>query len=164
MANLLVEKEADRVVALVERAGRDGYNGVVISDYKLNFLERMPKQYFEHVARVKQAAERANVEIIPAVFPIGYSNGLLSNDTNLAEGMPVENAPVRRQRARGGARPRSGGANLATAIWRRPAATSSSASATRTHPARRPSPTARSSTTARSPAGCRTSPPRPSAA
>jgi hypothetical protein len=93
MANLLVEKEADRVVALVERAGRDGYNGVVISDYKLNFLERMPKGYFEHVARVKKAAERANIEIIPAVFPIGYSNGLLSHDTNLAEGMLVERAP-----------------------------------------------------------------------
>jgi len=28
MSNLLVDKEADRVVALVERAGRDGYNGV----------------------------------------------------------------------------------------------------------------------------------------
>ena len=93
MTNLLVEKEADRVVALVERAGRDGYNGLVISDYKLNFLERMPKHYFEHVERVKKAAERAKVELIPGVFPIGYSNGLLSNDVNLAEGMPVEAAP-----------------------------------------------------------------------
>ena len=93
MTNLLVEKEADRVVSLIERAGRDGYNGVVISDYKLNFLERMPKSYFAHVERVKQAAEKAKVEIIPAVLPIGYSNGLLSNDTNLVEGMPVENVP-----------------------------------------------------------------------
>ncbi len=93
MANLLVEKEADRVVALVERAGRDGYNGLVISDYKLNFLGRMPKHYFEHVERVKAAAGRAKVELIPGVFPIGYSNGLLSNDVNLAEGMPVEGAP-----------------------------------------------------------------------
>ncbi len=93
MTNFLVEKEADRAVALIERAGRDGFNGIVISDYKLNFLERMPKHYFEHVARVKKAAEKAHVEIIPAIFPIGYSNGLLSNDTNLAEGMPVENVP-----------------------------------------------------------------------
>jgi len=93
MTNLLVDKEADRVASLVERAGRDGYNGVVISDYKLNFLGRMPKAYFDHVARVKVAADRAQVEIIPAVFPIGYSNGLLTHDTNLAEGMPVESAP-----------------------------------------------------------------------
>ena len=93
MTNLLVEQEADRVVALVERAGRDGYNGVVINDYKLNFLGRMPKHYFAHVARVKAAADRAKVELIPAVFPIGYGNGLLSNDVNLAEGMPVADAP-----------------------------------------------------------------------
>ena len=39
MANLLFEKEADRVVALVERAGRDGYNGVVISTTPLEWLE-----------------------------------------------------------------------------------------------------------------------------
>ena len=93
MSNLLVDKEADRVAALVERAGRDGYNGLVLSDYKLNFPGRMPKSYFDHIARVKAAADRAKVEIIPAVFPIGYSNGLLSNDVNLAEGMPVESAP-----------------------------------------------------------------------
>lgn len=93
MSNLLVDKEADRVVALVERAGRDGYNGVVLSDYKMNFLGRMPRTYFEHVGRVKAAADRAKVEIIPALFPIGYSNGLLSHDPNLAEGMPVEGAP-----------------------------------------------------------------------
>lgn len=93
MSNLLVDKEADRVVDLVERAGRDGYNGLVLSDYKLNFLGRMPKSYFDHVARVKAAADRAKVEIIPALFPVGYSNGLLSNDVNLAEGMAVEDAP-----------------------------------------------------------------------
>ena len=92
-ANLLVEKEADRVVGLVERAARDGYNGLVLADYKLNFLERMPKAYFDHAARVRAAADRAGVEIIPAVFPIGYSNGLLANDVNLAEGLPVEGAP-----------------------------------------------------------------------
>ena len=53
----------------------------------------MPKAYFDRVARVKAAAERAKVELIPAVFPIGYSNGLLSHDPNLAEGMAVEAAP-----------------------------------------------------------------------
>jgi hypothetical protein len=101
MTNLMVEKEADRVVALIERAGRAGYNGVVIADYKFNFLDRMPRHYFDHAGRVKQAAERAKVEIIPAIFPIGYGNGLLANDPNLAEGMPVESAPyvVRRGEA-----------------------------------------------------------------
>ena len=52
MSNFLFEKERDRVVDLIERAGRDGYNGVVISDYKLNLLSRMPKHYFDHLERV----------------------------------------------------------------------------------------------------------------
>lgn len=93
MANIQVKEEADRVVALIERAGRDGYNGAVINDYKSNFLGRVPAYYFENFARVKAAAGRAGVELIPAVFPVGYSNGLLSHDTNLAEGLPVEDAP-----------------------------------------------------------------------
>lgn len=93
MANLLVDKETDRVVGLIERAGKAGYNGVVLSDTKFNILGWMPGKYFDHVARVKAAGDRAHVEIIPSVFPIGYSNALLANDPNLAEGMPVEGAP-----------------------------------------------------------------------
>jgi len=93
MSNLLVDKEADRLVDLVERAGKAGYNGIVISDYKCNFLDRMPPVYFKHVERVKRAAEDAHVEIIPALFGIGYSNGLLSNAVDMAEGMPVEGVP-----------------------------------------------------------------------
>lgn len=93
MANLAVDKEADRVVGLIARAGKAGYNGVVLSDTKFNILGWVPKHYFDHVARVKAAAERARVEIIPSVFPIGYSNPLLANDPNLAEGMTVEGAP-----------------------------------------------------------------------
>ncbi len=93
MANLAVDKEADRVVGLIERAGKAGYNGVVLSDTKFNILGRVQPHYFDHVKRIKAAAEKAGVEIIPSVFPIGYSNPLLANDPNLAEGMPVEGAP-----------------------------------------------------------------------
>ena len=93
MANLAVDKEADRVIGLIERAGKDGYNGVVLSDNKFNILDRIPPPYFANAARIKEAARKAKVEIIPAIFPIGYSNALLANDPNLAEGMPVESAP-----------------------------------------------------------------------
>ena len=93
MSNLLVDKEADRVVKLVEQAGRDGYNGLVQADYKFNLLGDMPRDYFRHVDRVKEAAARAKVEIIPTLFPIGYSAGLLKHDPNLAEGLPVVGSP-----------------------------------------------------------------------
>lgn len=91
--NLLVDKNVDQLVSLIERAGKCGYNGMVLADYKFNILDRMPARYFRNVARVRKAAAAAKIEIIPSVFPIGYSDGLLAHDPNLAEGLPVESAP-----------------------------------------------------------------------
>jgi hypothetical protein len=82
MYNLQVEKSADEVVQLVDRAAKAGYTGVVLADYKLNILDRVPEGYFRNVARVKKAAEAANIELIPLVFPIGYSKGILVHDPN----------------------------------------------------------------------------------
>ena len=42
---------------------------------------------------MKAAAAKAKLELIPAVFSIGYSNGLLAHDPNLAEGLPVIDQP-----------------------------------------------------------------------
>src|SRR5262249_34870861 len=75
--NLQVEKSANDLVALIRRAGKAGYNGVVLADYKLNILDRVLKHYFTNLEKVKAAAKEAGIEIIPAAFPIGYSGGLL---------------------------------------------------------------------------------------
>src|SRR5437660_7426789 len=91
--NLLVKKNVDDLIALIARAGKSGYNGLVLADYKFNILDRMPANYFQNVARVREAAAAAKIEIIPTVFPIGYSSGLLAHDPNLAEGLPVRDAP-----------------------------------------------------------------------
>lgn len=95
--NLQVDRAADGLIALVDRAGKAGYNGLMLADYKLNVLDRVTPNYFANVRRLRAAAEAAGVEIIPAVFPIGYSGGLLAHDPNLAEGMPVEGEPFRVQ-------------------------------------------------------------------
>ncbi len=52
----------------------------------------MPKEYFDHVERLKKIAAELKIEIAPGVFPIGWSNALLGNDPNLAEGLPVRDA------------------------------------------------------------------------
>jgi hypothetical protein len=66
---------------------------MVLADYKFNVLDRLPPRYFKNVARVQKAAAAAGVEIIPTVCPIGYSAGLLAHEPNLAEGLPVRDAP-----------------------------------------------------------------------
>jgi hypothetical protein len=37
--------------------------------------------------------ERNHLDLIPAVFSVGYGGGILAHDRNLAEGLPVEDAP-----------------------------------------------------------------------
>ena len=91
--NLQVEAGADELVALIGRAAKAGYTGVVLADYKLNILDRVPAHYFRNAEKVKRAAAAANIEIVPWVFPFGYSSGLLAHDPNLAEGLPVRAAP-----------------------------------------------------------------------
>lgn len=91
--NLLVGENVDRAIKVMERAAKAGYNGVLLADYKFNILDRMPERYFQNAKRVKRKAEELNLDIIPAVMPIGYSNGLLAHNPNLAEGLPVRDAP-----------------------------------------------------------------------
>ena len=74
-ANLQVDKSADDVIELIERAGRYGYTALFFADYKLQILDRVTDFYFRNAERVKAAAARAGIELIPAVCSVGYSNG-----------------------------------------------------------------------------------------
>ncbi len=44
MHNLLVDQNVDDLIALIRRAGKAGYNGLVLADYKFNILGRMPER------------------------------------------------------------------------------------------------------------------------
>ncbi|MGQ9697685.1 MAG: carbohydrate binding domain-containing protein, partial [Armatimonadota bacterium] len=90
--NLLVPENVRQVQALMRRAKSAGYNGVVLADYKFQILDRMGPEYRRNVAEVQRTARQLRMQIIPAVCPIGYSEGLLSHDPNLAEGLLVKDA------------------------------------------------------------------------
>ena len=90
--NLLVDQNINELEAVFRRASNAGYNGVLLDDSKFGRLDEMGQHYFQNVARVKAIAARDKLELIPAVFPIGYSEGLLAHDPNLAEGLPVKDA------------------------------------------------------------------------
>jgi hypothetical protein len=91
--NLLDDKSVEQLLALIQRARNAGYNGVVLADDKLAILDQMPERYFAHAQQIRRAAREAQIEIIPAIFPIGYSARLLAHDPNLAEGMPAVDIP-----------------------------------------------------------------------
>jgi hypothetical protein len=92
-ANLLVDKNIDTLREIWGRAAKAGYTHVLLADSKFSRLAQMDKRYFANVERTKRIAAELKLTVVPAVFQIGYSNDLLSQDPNLAEGLPVKDAP-----------------------------------------------------------------------
>ena len=88
--NFQVDKDTDRLIALLKRSAKAGYNGAVVTDYKFGKLDGRPRHYYRNLERTRQAAEQLKIELIPAVMPIGYSNSILQNNPNLAAGLPVK--------------------------------------------------------------------------
>ena len=89
-----LDKDSDvsAVTNLLHTAGQHGLNGAVVS-FGLDTLCKQPPEYFRRLDAVKRAAEQNHVELIPAFFSVGYGGGIISHDRNLAEGLPVQDAP-----------------------------------------------------------------------
>ncbi len=77
---------------VLQTASQHGFNGAVVS-FGLDTLCKQPPDYFRRLNEVKEVCEQNRLELIPAVFSVGYGGGVLSHDRNLAEGLPVEDAP-----------------------------------------------------------------------
>jgi hypothetical protein len=92
--NLLVDKNVDALGVLLARGEAAGYTHMLLSDSKFSRLREMDARYFKNVDRVKQLAAQHHIEIVPALFSVGYSNDLLSNDPNLIEALPVKSLPM----------------------------------------------------------------------
>ena len=90
--NLWVDKNLDDLETLWRRAAKDGFTHVLLTDSKLAKLGEMDARYFRNVDRLKKLAAELHLEIVPALFPIGYSNDILWHDPNLIEAMPVRDA------------------------------------------------------------------------
>ncbi len=85
------DSDVTEITQLLETAAQHGINGAVAS-FGLDTLSQQNADYFRRLEAVRQACERRHIELIPAIFSIGYG-GVLSRDRNLAEGLPVVDAP-----------------------------------------------------------------------
>lgn len=99
-ANFQVDQRVEEVIDLMRRARPLGYTHFLIADSKFARVPELIPRYFANVEKVRAAAAETGIELVPALFGVGYSNDLLSNDPNLAEGLPVKDALLV---ARGGA-------------------------------------------------------------
>ena len=91
--NLLVDENVTLLEARMKKAAAAGYSAFTLTDSKFGKLGEMGKRYFDNIAKVKRIAAENNIEIIPMLYPVGWSESLLWNDPNLAEGLPVRDAP-----------------------------------------------------------------------
>lgn len=89
--NLAKDSDTAEVTQLLETAGKSGMNGAVVSS-GLDTLCKKREDYLRRLDAVKQACERNKLELIPAIFSVGYGGAALSHDRNLAEGLGVEDA------------------------------------------------------------------------
>jgi hypothetical protein len=90
--NLAEDKSINAFESVAIRGAKAGYNGIVLDDYKFGRLGDQNQHYFQNIDRFKKIAAANHLQIIPGIFPIGYSESLLSHDPNLAEGLPVRDA------------------------------------------------------------------------
>src|SRR4051812_12553587 len=93
--NFQSNENNQKLESIWRRAAKAGYTKVLLADSKfakLGDLGGMEKQYFGNVEKAKKLADELKLELVPAMFDIGYSNNLLWHDPNLAEGLPVKDS------------------------------------------------------------------------
>lgn len=90
--NLQVAENLKPLESVFRRAAAAGYTEVLLADSKFSHLGTQPAVYFQNVERVKQLAAELHLDIVPSIFPVGYSNSLLSLDPSLVETLPVRDA------------------------------------------------------------------------
>ncbi|RME94856.1 MAG: hypothetical protein D6766_04805 [Verrucomicrobia bacterium] len=89
--NLSQDRQVAEVRAVLERAAKAGYTGAVLSA-GLDSLGRKPPEFFPRLEAIRDTCRRLGLELIPAVFSVGYGGGVLGYNPHLAEGLPVRDA------------------------------------------------------------------------
>ena len=97
-SNLYVDANLEELERLLVRAQKAGYNGVLFNDYKTFTWWQLDnaRRWEKNAQQVRAITRRLGMELVVCVFPFGYAGPLLWHDVNLASGMPVKNAPLKR--------------------------------------------------------------------
>ncbi|MGA2244356.1 MAG: carbohydrate binding domain-containing protein [Verrucomicrobiota bacterium] len=86
------DSDVTNITRVLNTAARHGLNGAVVS-FGLDTLCQHDADYFRRLKEVQERCVQDHLELIPTVFSVGYGGGLLAHNPNLAEGLPVTDAP-----------------------------------------------------------------------
>ncbi len=103
--NLDLDQSVPEISKVLETAAKHGLNGALMSGF--DSLSMQSPEHIRRLEQVSKACEQNHLELIPGLFTIGYGGSMLGHNPNLAEGLPVTNAPflVHAGEARLGAAP-----------------------------------------------------------
>jgi hypothetical protein len=88
-----LEKDGDvaEISKVLETAGKNHFDGAVVS-FDLDTLSKKSPDFFRRLEAVSRSCDKNGLDLIPSVFSVGYG-AALAYDPNLAEGLPVDDAP-----------------------------------------------------------------------
>jgi hypothetical protein len=89
-----LHKDGDvaEIAKVLAAAHKSHLNGAVAS-FRLDGLDRESPDFIRRLDAVSRSCEENRLALIPAIFSVGDGVGVLAHDRNLAEGLPVEDAP-----------------------------------------------------------------------
>jgi hypothetical protein len=90
--SLSKDSDVAEITQLLETSAKSGLNGAIFS-LGFDSLCKHDDAYFRCLGEIDAACKRLNLELIPTIFSIGYGGGILGHNRNLAEGIPVVDAP-----------------------------------------------------------------------
>jgi hypothetical protein len=108
------DRDLPEITKVLDTAGQSGLNGAMVS-FGMDTLCKQSPDYFRQLAEVQKACDRNHLDLIPAIFSVGYAGGILSHDKNLAEGLPVLDAPFLVKGSEARLAPGTNGVRLANA-------------------------------------------------
>lgn len=90
--DLSKDSDVADITKLLETSAASGLNGAIFS-LEFDALSKHDDAYFRRLGEIESACKRLNLEMIPTIFSVGYGGGILGHNRNLAEGLPVIDAP-----------------------------------------------------------------------
>lgn len=90
--SLSKDSDVSEITKLLETSAASGLNGAIFS-LGFDSLSKHDDAYFRRLGEIESACKRLNLEMIPTIFSVGYGGGILDHNRNLAEGLPVVDAP-----------------------------------------------------------------------
>ena len=85
------DRQVDETISLVRRAAKQGFNGIVLQG-DIQYLWMASDRERRNLARLKAACDEVGMDLVPAIWSIGYGTMLWANP-NLAAGLPVFDVP-----------------------------------------------------------------------